>query len=130
MSTLARTGTLIWLVIRRERLRAPVYLLIFVALIASTAAQSEALYSTQAERNEYAATVVGNPGLVAMVGPPYAVTNVGGDVAWQWGGFGAVVVALVSMLIVGRHTRAEEQSGRSEQTGRGESLECCHWSPP
>ena len=49
-----------------------------------------------------------------MVGPPYAVTSVGGDVAWQWGAFGAVVAALMSMFIVGRHTRGEEQSGRSE----------------
>jgi polyether ionophore transport system permease protein len=114
MSTFTRAGTLIGFVAHRERLRVPVYLLIFVALIASTAAQSEALYSTQAERNEYAATVAGNPGLIAMVGPAYAVTNVGGDVAWQWGGFGGVVVALMSMLLVGRHTRAEEQSGRSE----------------
>jgi ABC-2 type transport system permease protein len=114
MSTLTGAGTLTALVARLERIRVPVYLIVFAALIASTAAQSEALYTTQAERNEYAATVAGNPGLVAMVGPPYAVTNVGGDVAWQWGGFGAVVVALMSMLIVGRHTRAEEQSGRSE----------------
>jgi ABC-2 type transport system permease protein len=114
VSTLTRTATLISFVARRERVRVPVYLLIFVALIASTAAQSEALYTTQAERNEYAATVAGNPGLIAMVGPAYAVTNVGGDVAWQWGGFGGVVVALMSMLLIGRHTRAEEQSGRSE----------------
>jgi ABC-2 type transport system permease protein len=114
MSTLAGIGTLTSFFTRRERLRVPVYLVVLAGLIGSTAAQSEALYPTQAERNEYAATVAGNPGLIAMVGPPHAVTNVGGDVAWQWGGFGAVVVALMSMLLLGRHTRAEEQSGRSE----------------
>ena len=54
-----------------------------------------------------------------MVGPPYAVTTVGGDVAWQLGGFGAAFVALMSMFIVGRHTRGEEQSGRSELVRRG-----------
>jgi ABC-2 type transport system permease protein len=114
VSALAGTGTMIRFVLRRERVRIPVYLLILVWLIASTAVQSEGLYSTQAERNQYAATVSGNPGLIAMVGPAYAVTNVGGDTAWQWGAFGAVVAALASMFIVGRHTRAEEQSGRSE----------------
>ena len=41
----------------------------------------------------------------------------GGDVAWQIGGFGAAFVALMSMFIVGRHTRAEEQNGRSELIG-------------
>jgi ABC-2 type transport system permease protein len=101
-------------VIRRERVRVPVYLLVMVWLIASTAVQSDGLYSSQAERADYAATVAGNPGLIAMVGPPYALTNVGGDTAWQWGAVGAIVAALASMFIVGRHTRAEEQSGRSE----------------
>ncbi|HKH18594.1 MAG TPA: ABC transporter permease [Solirubrobacteraceae bacterium] len=114
MNTLAGTGTMIRFVARRERVRVPVYLLVLVGLIASTAAQSEELYSTQAERDEYAATVAGNPGLIAMVGPAYRVTTVGGDTAWQWGAFGAVTAALMSMFIVGRHTRAEEQSGRSE----------------
>lgn len=114
MSTLTGLGTLTRFFSRRERVRVPVYLVVLAGLIASTAAQSEALYPTQAERNEYAATIAGNPGLIALVGPPHAVTNVGGDVAWQWGGFGAVVVALMSMLLLGRHTRAEEQSGRSE----------------
>ena len=57
MSTLAGTATMIRFFARRERVRVPVYLLVMAGLIASTAAQSEALYSTQAERNEYAATV-------------------------------------------------------------------------
>ena len=107
-------GTLLRFTLRRERVRIPVYVVVLAALIASTAAQSEQLYPTAASRADYVATVAGNPGLIAMVGPPLAVTSVGGDVAWQWGAFGAVVAALMSMFIVGRHTRGEEQSGRSE----------------
>ena len=105
---------LVRFVARRERVRIPVYLVIFATLIASTAVQSEELYPTAADRAEYVATVAGNPGLIAMVGPAFDVSSVGGDTAWQWGGIGAVVAALMSMFIVGRHTRAEEQSGRSE----------------
>ena len=52
-----------------------------------------------------------------MVGPPLDLTTVGGDMAWQIGGFGAAFVALMSMFFVGRHTRAEEQNGRSELIG-------------
>ena len=107
-------GTMLRFTLRRERVRIPVYVLVLVGLIASTAAQSEQLYPTAASRADYVTTVAANPGLIAMVGPPYAVTSVGGDVAWQWGAFGAVVAALMSMFIVGRHTRGEEQSGRSE----------------
>ena len=106
--------TLLRLALRRERLRIPVYVAVLAGLIASTAAQSETLYPTAADRADYAASVAANPGLIALVGPTYAVTNVGGDVAWQWGGFGAVIAALMSMFVLGRHTRAEEQSGRSE----------------
>ena len=112
-------GVMLRFTARRERVRIPVYVIVLVALIASTAAQSEQLYPTAASRADYVATVERNPGLIAMVGPPYAVTNVGGDVAWQWGAFGAVVAALMSTFIVGRHTRGEEQSGRSELVRAG-----------
>jgi ABC-2 type transport system permease protein len=112
-------GTMLRFTLRRERVRIPVYVIVLVSLIASTAAQSEQLYPTAASRADYVATVEGNPGLIAMVGPPYAVTSVGGDVAWQWGAFGAVVAGLMSMFFVGRHTRAEEQAGRSELVRAG-----------
>ena len=114
MSTLAGLGTMLRFALRRERLRIPVYVVVLVFLVASTELQSESLYATQADRAAYAASVAGNPGLIAMVGPPLRITDVGGDVAWQWGAFGAIAAALMSMFIVARHTRAEEQSGRSE----------------
>jgi ABC-2 type transport system permease protein len=114
MSAVTGTGTMLRFAARRERVRIPVSVVVFAALIASTAAQSEALYATPSDRAEYAAGVAGNPGLIAMVGPPHTLLSVGGDVAWQFGAFGAAMTALLSMFIVGRHTRAEEQSGRSE----------------
>lgn len=114
MSVFTGTGTLIRFVARRERVRIPVYLVILTLLIVTTAVQSEELYPTAAERAAYVATVSGNPGLIAMVGPAWDVSTVGGDTAWQWGGLGGVVAALMSMFVVGRHTRAEEQSERSE----------------
>jgi ABC-2 type transport system permease protein len=117
VSRLTGVPTLLRFALRRERVRLPVYLVLFAILVADTAAQSEGMFPTRAARADYAATVTGNPGLIAMVGPPYALTNVGGDVAWQLGGFGAAFVALMSMFFVGRHTRAEEQSGRSELVG-------------
>jgi ABC-2 type transport system permease protein len=111
------TGTLLRFFLRRERLRMPVYVLLFAAMVGATAVQSEELYPTAADRAAYVQTVTGNPGLIAMVGPPHDVTTVGGDVAWQLGGFGAAFVALMSMFLLGRHTRGEEQSGRSELVG-------------
>jgi ABC-2 type transport system permease protein len=117
MTRLTGVAVMLRFALRRERTRVPVYVLLFAILVAETAVQSEDMFPTRAARADYAATVTGNPGLIAMVGPPYAVTNVGGDVAWQLGGFGAAFVALMSMFFVGRHTRGEEQSGRSELVG-------------
>ncbi len=114
MSTLAGTPTLIRFAARRERVRVPVYLFLLVATVASTVAQSESLYATQAERADYARTVEGNPGLIALVGRAYDLMTPGGDTAWQLGGLGAITAGLMSMFILGRHTRGEEQSGRSE----------------
>ena len=109
--------TLLWFFLRRERVRIPVYVVLFALTVASTAVQSDELYPTPADRAAYVRTIESNPGLIALVGPPYDVSNVGGDVAWQLGGFGAAFVALMSMFILGRHTRGEEQSGRSELIG-------------
>ena len=55
-----------------------------------------------------------NPALIAMAGPARALNTVGGQVTWQATAFGAIVAGLMSMFLVGRHTRAEEESGRDE----------------
>ena len=117
MTALAGARPLLGLALRRERVRIPVYLVLFLLLLLENAAGSEATYKTHAARLTYEATVKGNPGLIAMVGPPYNLLTVGGDMAWQMGGFGGAIVALMSMFFVGRHTRQEEQTGRSELVG-------------
>ena len=56
----------------------------------------------------------GNAAFIAMAGPARALDTIGGQVAWQSTAFGAICAGLMSMFIVGRHTRAEEESGRDE----------------
>jgi ABC-2 type transport system permease protein len=74
----------------------------------------DGLYRTQAELDRAAASMGANPALVAMAGPARALNTTGGQVTWQSAAFGAVCVGLMSMFIIGRHTRAEEESGRDE----------------
>ncbi len=74
----------------------------------------DGLYKTQAEFDKAAAGMEGNAALIAMAGPARALNTTGGQVAWQSAAFGAVLVGLMSMFIVGRHTRAEEETGRDE----------------
>ena len=45
---------------------------------------------------------------------PGRSNTIGGQVAWQSTAFGAIVAGLMSMFLVGRHTRAEEETGRDE----------------
>ena len=56
----------------------------------------------------------GNAAFIAMAGPARALNTIGGQVTWQSTAFGAICAGLMSMFLVGRHTRAEEESGRDE----------------
>jgi ABC-2 type transport system permease protein len=80
----------------------------------SQAVSVKGLYTTQAEFDRAAASMETNTAFIAMAGPARALDTIGGQVMWQASAFGAVVVGLMSMFLVGRHTRAEEESGRDE----------------
>jgi polyether ionophore transport system permease protein len=88
---------------------------IFAAfLYVSQAVGVDRLYTSQAEFDRAAASMENNAAFVAMLGPARALNTVGGQVTWQAAAFGAIVAGLMSMFIVGRHTRREEESGRDE----------------
>jgi ABC-2 type transport system permease protein len=72
------------------------------------------LYDTQAELDRAAASLESNTAFIAMLGPPRGLDTVGGEAFWQSSGFCAILAGLMCMFIVGRHTRAEEESGRDE----------------
>ena len=80
----------------------------------SQAPSVHGLYPTRQAFEEAAAMMGSNPAFVAMAGPARALDTTGGQVAWQSTAFGAIVAGLVSMALIGRHTRAEEESGRDE----------------
>ena len=110
----AGAGVLLRAYLRRDR-----WLLLWwtvggATLYWSQAISVEGLYATQAEFDRAAAVMERNPALIAMAGPARALNTVGGQVTWQATAFGAIVAGLMSMFLVGRHTRAEEESGRDE----------------
>ncbi len=110
------TGTWIFLraFVRRDRW---LYLWwgVGVALLYVSQAWSvDGLYKTQAEFDRAAASMEGNASLIAMTGPARALNSTGGQVTWQAAAFGVICAGLMSMFVLGRHTRAEEESGRDE----------------
>jgi len=110
------TGTLVLLrvFVRRDRWMYLWWSLGIGVLYVSQAWSVDGLYATQAELDRAAAGMEGNAALVAMAGPARALNTIGGQVTWQAAAFGAILAGLMSMFLVGRHTRAEEESGRDE----------------
>lgn len=106
--TLARTY------LRRDRLLLGGWITGGVFLYVSQAKSVDQLYPTAAALADAAETMAANPAMLAMTGPARALDTVGGQVAWQSASYGAVVAGLMSMLLVVRHTRLDEETGRSE----------------
>ncbi|GAA3389766.1 ABC transporter permease [Cryptosporangium minutisporangium] len=118
---LSGTGTLFRLALRRDRVRASAWTLGIVLFVYSQAAPMKGLYPTQADLDRFAGAYSSdvNPGLVALTGPPRALNTYGGATAWQVLTFAAVLLGLMSYLLVVRHTRAEEEAGRSDLVDAG-----------
>jgi ABC-2 type transport system permease protein len=117
MSALAGTRPLAALALRIDRIRLVVWIVVVAGVVTSTAAAFADLYPTVSSRQLFATSLATNPGLRALTGPPFDLTTIGGLTAWRTGGFGAVLVAIMSLLGVVRHTRAEEEAGRLELVG-------------
>ena len=114
MSPLTGTGGLLRFLLRRDRVRVAVWVAAIVLLVVVTAESTKGLYSTQADLDQAAAVSIDNPAALAFNGPAQALDTMGGQVAFQVGAFGLSVVALMSLLLVNRMTRVEEDSGRLE----------------
>jgi len=111
---LSGTGTMIRLILRRDRIRIPLWIAAIAGVIVGSAASVTEVYATQEEINAYASSVGENPAVVAMNGPAYALDTIGGVVVYETTLIGVVGVALMSLLFVTRHTRTEEETGRAE----------------
>ncbi|MCI4063713.1 ABC transporter permease [Micromonospora sp. R77] len=115
MSTLTGARHLARLMLRRDRLLLPLWMLVLAVLPATYAKSFFELFSTPAERAAYVVGTGRNPSVVALLGPLYG-DSVGALTA-QRGGFLLTLVALASLLTVIRHTRTEEEAGRRELLG-------------
>ncbi|MFE9691598.1 ABC transporter permease [Micromonospora sp. NPDC005806] len=115
MSTLTGTRHLVRLILRRDRVLLPLWVLVLAVLPMSYATSFFELFPTDAQRAAYAAGTARNPSIVALLGPVYG-DSVGALTA-QRSGFLLVIIALASLLTVIRHTRTEEEAGRRELLG-------------
>lgn len=115
-SNFAGTGKLLRLCLRRDRIIAPLWILILSVPLASVYVGSiAALYPTEDDRAAMAATIMASPAQRAMYGNIYA-DNLGAVGLWKAGAY-TLLLAVAVILTVIRHTRAEEETGRAELIG-------------
>jgi ABC-2 type transport system permease protein len=117
MTSLAGTGTLFRLILRRDRVRIPLLVLVTFIVVAAGVPGLRDLYPTAEARAQLARSVSGNPAFLAIYGPPTGFDGVGGIVAWRFGFFLFLIAGLAGMFMVIRHTRDEEEAGRADLTG-------------
>jgi polyether ionophore transport system permease protein len=111
------TGQLLRLALRRDRVVATVWTLLFVLMAASSAAATQGIYTTVEARVHAANTINGTPATLALYGRIFDPTSLGAVSMLKLGALGAALVALVAVFTVVRHTRAEEEAGRLELIG-------------
>jgi ABC-2 type transport system permease protein len=111
---LTGTAPLTRFALRRDRLRIVIWIGAIVLLVLSTVASVKGLYPTAADLRSAATASEGNAAAIAFNGPAQGLDTLGGQVAFQVGAIGLVVVALMSLLMIGRLTRGEEEAGRLE----------------
>jgi len=102
-------------ILRRDRIRIPIWLISLLLITIVVAISFTDLYPTKEER-DFIAETMRNPAMIAMIGKGYGLNNYthGAMMAHQMLLITAVVVALMSIFFVARHTRADEESGRIE----------------
>ncbi|MCW2730196.1 MAG: hypothetical protein JWR13_1012 [Mycobacterium sp.] len=112
-SSFSGTLGLLRLYLRRDRIVLPAWvLLLSIPLGAVYVGSIAAVYPTQADRASFAATIMASPAQRALYGNVYG-DSLGATGIWKAGMF-HVLIAVAVILTVVRHTRADEESGRTE----------------
>lgn len=115
MTALAGTGTLLRLALRRDRVRIPVWALAIGLTVLGSVPALEAAYPTP-ESRAGRALLMSNPASIMLAGPGFGLDDytLGAMTANELSLTLIVAAAIMSVFMVVRHTRAEEENGRAE----------------
>lgn len=112
--SLAGTGSLVRLALRRDRIVLSTWVASLVLVPAAMPGAYDTYYPSAADRAGLTASVASNPSVAVLYGHAYDLSSAGGFTAWRIGGVLAVFIGLMAVFTVTRHTRVEEDSGRAE----------------
>ncbi len=113
---LAGFVTLLRFMARRDRVRAPVWIGTIVGLAAASTASIAGLYDTPEELAQYAELAQADVAFKALAGPGYGLDDVtlASVVMNETLVYTFLIIALMSVFLMIRHTRAEEETDRAE----------------
>ena len=107
------TLTLIKLSLRRDRIIIPIFIIFILIVILGTAATFVNLYSDQVSRYLFYVQTQNSPSLIILLGS-ILDQSIGGLTAWRTGIAGPLIIGLINIFLLVRHTRSEERRGRLE----------------
>lgn len=112
----AGVGHLLGFIARRDRVRAPAWILGVTGVVVAGSASVVGLYSTPEDFATYASVATADAAVKAITGPGYGLDDPteGAIVMNEMSMFTLVGVALIVIFMVVRHTRAEEETDRAE----------------
>jgi ABC-2 type transport system permease protein len=112
------TGTreLLRLAQRRDRMLLPIWIYVLAIIALSGSYVVNKIYKTPADRASLASTVRHDAALAFIYGQLHS-DSVGGLASWRYLVYSALTAGLMSIFLVIRHTRADEEAGRLELVG-------------
>ena len=112
-SNFSGTLRILRLDLRRDRISLPLWVFLLSVPLATVYVGSiEKVYPTQAARAGFAATIMASPAQRALYGQVYN-DSVGAVGIWKAGMFHTLIAVAVILTVI-RHTRADEETGRTE----------------
>jgi ABC-2 type transport system permease protein len=116
VSSLAGSWDLIKLAARRDRVMLVAWIYVLTIVVVSTGYSFKGLYRTAAARETFFRGVTHDAATLGLGGPLYN-DSLGALTVYKVGAGSALAAGLMSIFIVIRHTRADEEAGRLELIG-------------
>lgn len=107
---------LLRLAVRRDRMLLPIWIYVLAIIAVSGGYVVKEIYKTPADRASLASTVRHDAALAFIYGQLHG-DSVGALAAWRYLVYSALAAGLMSIFLVIRHTRADEEAGRLELIG-------------
>ncbi|MCL1834665.1 MAG: hypothetical protein FWG48_00755 [Oscillospiraceae bacterium] len=112
-----RSGRLIRFMLRRERIISAIWIVILVLFCAALAPAMDAMFAEPEARQQFGESF-DNPVMIAIMGPAYGADSNNYTTGAMYSNtmliWVIMAVAVMNIFIVIRHTRADEEGGRTE----------------